>query len=110
MRSDRPRYLPPDAKVAPRPLEPTPAPGFGTVLHELIARHRLPDGSAWTLQYFATLIGVSEPEVRSWIEGAVPDGETLARIGQALLVDPDALLDGEIQPPTLATSERTTRE
>ena len=105
-------YRPPDSKASPARKEPEPAmaPGFGATLYDLICRHRLPDGSAWTLSYFATVVGAGESRVRAWLNGVPPDAEELVRIGQALLVDGPALLEGEIHPPTLPPTYRTTGE
>jgi hypothetical protein len=89
---------------------PPPAPGFGATLHELILQRRLPDGSAWTLAYFAALVGAAEDRVRAWIAGQRPEPDVLARIGEALMVDGPALLRGEVRPMTLPASQRTTGE
>ena len=105
-------YRPPDSRASPRGQEPEPvvAPGFGATLYDLICRHRLPDGSAWTLSYFATVVGVSEARIRAWLAGTAPDASELERVALALMVDGPALLQGEIRPATLPPAHRTTGE
>jgi hypothetical protein len=105
-------YRPPDSRGSPERKEPEPtlAPGFGTTLYDLICRHRLPDGSAWTIRYFATVVGAREDQVRAWLAGTRPDPQMVDRIAQALMVDSDALLEGEVRPPSLHPAERTTGE
>ena len=85
-------------------------PAFGEKLSELISRHQLPDGTPWTLGYFATLVGTTEDQVRAWMAGAEPEPTTLVRIEEALLVDGPALLRGEVRPMTLPLAQRTTGE
>jgi hypothetical protein len=85
-------------------------PAFGGKLSELISERRLPDGTPWTLGYFATLVGTTEDQVRAWTAGVEPEPATLARIEEALMVDGPALLRGEVRPMTLPPAQRTTGE
>ena len=65
------------------------------------------DGTSWTVADLARRVLVSGTTVRQWIKGAIPEGRALGRLAEALEVEAQSLLKGEIKPVNLPAGSRS---